>query len=476
MSEAILPAPVDLAAPALRRLVLRLALPALVGLSITGLHHVVNAFFIGMLGTEALAAIGSVLPMIVFMIAIGEGVGVGVAACLARYLGDRRPDLADRAASLGLVLALGSGVLTTILLLVFQHPLLRLFGAGPETLGMAATYATVATLGCTLMFLQMLADSIAIAEGNTRFSMWVLLGCFTLNIVLDPILIFGAGLGLGGAAIATILSQVAALLVFGWYFGKRRGRVRLRLGAMLPDRQVLRTIAGVGLPVAGSTMLTALSLALVYHAASVRGGPDAVAAIGVAQRLLTFGLLPVAGFCLGAQPVMGFAAGAGDQARLRATLRLCFRVVGLAMLAYGLLMAMAAPLVAGWFTDDPAVRETTSLAIFCYHLAFAVAGAQPVIVAHLQARDRPLKAALISLAPQGYLLIPLLGLLAGFGVGGIIAATVLASCLTSAAAAWLLRAELRGLVVARDSHAHAPPRRHPAQPAACGSDYAHPGS
>lgn len=426
-------APLDLADPRLGRLILRLGLPSVAGLAITALHHVANAFFVGLVGVDAMAAVSVAVPIFVLVAAVGDGLGVGAAAAIGRLLGAGSQKRAGVTASTVLALAVAVGGLATLVLLLGLSPILTAFGATPALLPEARLYVGLLAWSCALLLTQQLCDFIAIAEGNSRFSMWVLLGCFGLNLVLDPLLILAAGLGVQGAAIATLLSQVAALLAYAAYFRRRRGTVRVALGLVRWRWRLVGPVLQVGVPAMLSGMLTALALALVYRAAASHGGEAALAGIGIALRLLTLGLLPLAGFCLGAQAVLSHGHGAGTHGRVLRATRLMLLATSGCALAYALAMLLLAQPIVGLLTDDPAARAIGVRAALAFHAAFAFCGLHLVLVALLQAQGKGWQAALVSLAPQGYLLLLALLLLPRWwGLDGVIAAVPVAMGLTSA--------------------------------------------
>ncbi|MFO1072540.1 MAG: MATE family efflux transporter [Geminicoccaceae bacterium] len=349
-------APLDLADPRLGRLILRLGLPSVAGLAITALHHVANAFFVGLVGVDAMAAVSVAVPIFVLVAAVGDGLGVGAAAAIGRLLGAGSQKRAGVTASTVLALAVAVGGLATLVLLLGLSPILTAFGATPALLPEARLYVGLLAWSCAFLLAQQLCDFIAIAEGNSRFSMWVLLGCFGLNLVLDPLLILAAGLGVQGAAIATLLSQLAALLAYAAYFRRRRGTVRVALGLVRWRWRLVGPVLQVGVPAMLSGMLTALALALVYRAAAGHGGEAALAGIGIALRLLTLGLLPLAGFCLGAQAVLSHGHGAGTHGRVLRATRLMLLATSGCALAYALAMLLLAQPIVGLLTDDPAAR------------------------------------------------------------------------------------------------------------------------
>ena len=444
-----LSAPLDLGAPDLRRLIVRLALPAVAGLSINALHHLANAAFLGMLGAEAVAAVSFVFPLAILLAALGEGIGVGTAALVSRLLGAGREEEAGRAATAAMVMALATGVGAGGLVLLFLDPILHAFGTTPGAFGAARAYALILALGTVLTLTQILADFIAIAEGNTRFSMWTLVGCFAVNIALDPLFIFVFGWGVPGAAAATLVAQLLVMVVWAVYFAGY-GRVRLRL-VLLRDRlgalwrEVLRPVLAVGAPAGLASVVSAAAFTLVYRTAGPYGEAS-VAGLGIALRLLAAGVLPVAGFCIGAQAVLGYALGNGDTARVRAALGFMMRVTGVFALVHAAVMITFADAVVSVFSADAVVRAVAARALVAVHLFFALFGLQMVLVVLLRASGRARLAALVTLAPQGYLLVPLVLVLPRFwGLDGLIAAPAVAAGLAGLAAAVLLAREMRAL-------------------------------
>lgn len=423
--------PADLGAPDLRRLIVRLALPAVVGLSISALHHAANAVFLGMLGTEAVSAVSGVFPIIVLMASVGEGIGVGTASYVSRMLGAKRVGHASRAATMGMALAVAAGIALATLLFLNLDGVLAAFGVTPAALPLARSYMHVFCLSYTLVMLQIFGDLLSIAEGNTRFSMWVLLGAFALNIALDPVFIFVLGFGVEGAAIATLLSQATAVCAYGLYFLRRLGTVRIRLPFLALNGRILREIILVGGPATAASAMTALAFALVYKTAG-EYGDAAVAGIGIALRLFSLGALPVFGFSLGARAVLGFGWGAADYGRVLRAIGFLLAVTSAFCLLYGgAVMLFARPIVS-LFTKDAEVLALGIQASFALHLLFPLFGLQVVLMTFLQASGQARLATLVLLAPQGYFLLPGLLLLPKFwGLSGLLASQIVAAGLTA---------------------------------------------
>ncbi|WP_368516856.1 MATE family efflux transporter [Rhizobium sp.] len=427
---------VDMNDPRVKRLVLAVALPAVAGLAASAGHHAINAIFLGTLGPDVLAGINLVMPLFLLVSAAGQGLGIGLATLLARYLGEGDVKAAASVATTALAATIPLGILLSILIYLGLPDFVGALGASDDLLAPGLEYGRLLAFGVTLGLLQAICDFIAIAEGNSRFSMIVLIASFALNAVLDPVFIFLFKLGASGAALATIVSSLAALACYAVYFLRRRGAVSVTGGVMC--WQLLWPIARIGLPAAATSIVTGLGFLVLMREAAVHGGDTGVAATAIAIRLMTLGQLPLFGFCLGAQSVVSHAFGAGDAERLKAVIRFMLAVTIPVAFLYSILLFLAAEPIARLFTDNQEVVDEAIAWLRSLFPIFPLAAFQSVLLVMLQSRGRAGLSALVGLAPQGYLLIPLLLLLPlWMGFAGISAA---------AAAAAILAAVLGGFV------------------------------
>lgn len=422
--------PLDLGDPALGRLILRAALPAVGGLSINAAHQGVDALFIGQLGAEALAAVSLALPLAGVTAALGVGLGVGCATAIGRRLGAGDQAAAERIASLAMALCMGLAVVLALLLWAGHRALPELLGARGGVIAPAQAYLAVMALSAGLGMVQILCDFTAIGEGNARFSMMTLFLCFGLNIVLDPLLIFGLGLGVPGAALATVLAQLVTLAVYVRYFARGAGRLRLRLHLPLGRAALteLWPVLRIGLPETGALLVATAASLLLYRMAAGLAGAEGLAALGIVLRLLVLATLPIEGFCLGAQAVLAHAAGAGNPARLaRAAGIVAAIACGAAVAAMAVALWAAQPLIAA-FSADPVVHALAVPALWLLAPAFPAIALRLVAQITLQATERARLAAVLGLAPMGWLLLPLLAVLpAHWGFSGLAASLCLAA-------------------------------------------------
>ncbi|NTF45828.1 MATE family efflux transporter [Rhizobium rhizogenes] len=443
---------VDMNDPRIMRLVLTVALPAVAGLAASAGHHAINAIFLGALGSDVLAGISLVMPLFLLVAAAGQGLGIGLATLLARHLGEGNPKAASSVATTALVATVPLGIALSVFIYLGLPDFVGVLGASDSLLVPGLDYGRLLAFGVTLGLLQAVCDFIAIAEGNSRFSMIVLIASFALNAVLDPIFIFFFKLGASGAAAATILSSVAALGCYVVYFARKWGTVSLTAG--LVRWHLLRPMARIGVPAAATSIMTGLGLLILMREAAVYGGDTGVAATAIAVRLMTLGQLPIFGFCLGAQSVVSHAFGAGDSQRLKAVIRFMLAITIPVASLYSMLLFVAAEPIVRLFTDSSQVVDEAVVWLRALFPVFPLAAFQSVLLVMLQSRGRAGMSAVVGLAPQGYLLIPLLLVLPLWtGFAGLSAAP---------AAAAILAAVL-GLFVARREWLTIMPAQQPAQ-------------
>ncbi|WP_377828054.1 MATE family efflux transporter [Bradyrhizobium lupini] len=417
---------IDLSDPNLSSLILRLAIPAVVGLSIVALQQAVNAIFVGALGVQAIAAVSMTLPIVLLLAAVGEGIGVGTASFISRHLGASEYLEASRGASTALALAAPIGLVVTAALLPSLRGIFATLGATPTIMPVALDYAVVLVFGYTVMLLNIVSGFIVRAEGNTRFSMWTMITAFVLNAVLDPIFIFSLDFGVRGAALATLVSQIAAICLYIAYFTKLGGIVLVRISHISLGASRIRQLALVGAPAAMTGVLSAIAIMLLYGAAAPFGD-ESIAAVGIAVRILTIGALPITGFCIGAQAVLGFGWGARDFARILKTAKfMLLMTVSLSVTYSAAVVVFARPLVR-LFSDSDKVTEIAVSTCIVFHLFFGFFGVQSFVTTMLQSFGRARLSAVVSLARKGYLFIPavlLFPVISGFN--GLLASQAIA--------------------------------------------------
>ncbi len=398
-------AEIDLSDPRLGRLIWRLGLPAMAGLMLNATHQVVDAAFVGWLGVDELAVLALLAPLGGLTVAAGVGLGVGAASALARALGAGEPEEARRIAGTVFAAGLGAVLLAVLVLSALREPTLGLVGMPAPLLGPARSYYPALLLTLGFGMIQIVCDFLAIGRGDSRFSLKTLALCFGLNILLDPLFIFGLGLGLPGAAWATLTAQLVTLAVWAAYF--RAPTRRPRAGTLGHLRRILR----VGLPETASVAITTFGMMAILRLAAELGDEATLAGLGIALRLMLVVTLPLEGFAIGTQPLLAHAFGANDPDRAARALRWLV-VLGCGVSAVlALTFVLNAGSLIGLMTGDPAVAAAGVTALLWLAPALPAMALRIVAQICLQAMARAWMAAVLGLAPMGWLLWPALAVL-----------------------------------------------------------------
>lgn len=344
-----------------------MAAPMMAGMTVHTLYMVADTAFIGALGTDALAAATFVAPLYFFMLALTMGLGTAVTALVAQAVGRGDADAADMAAGT----AISSSVLIGAALggvgLLAGQGMMSVLGAEGVIAEMGWEYFQVYALFMPLFFISSVLRSILTGEGDAKTPM-IVLGIATLsNIGLDALMIFGFGLGLRGAAVATTLSVVISVSAFSVLLLRRRQAfVRLRLSALVPSRAVLMPLFGLAIPIAAS-MIVMSTGTMLYNRILADFGAVAVAAYGAASKVDMIVVLPIFGLSAASVTVVGMFAGAGRSDLVRSTALYTYRwAVALAALIGGVAFLNSGSILR-IFTDDP-----TAIAIGTTYLGFMI--------------------------------------------------------------------------------------------------------
>ncbi|KXS36921.1 MAG: hypothetical protein AWU55_2766 [Halomonadaceae bacterium T82-2] len=426
--------------------------PMAVGvLSLLG-FQLVDSAFIARLGTAPLAAQSFTFPLSFLIIGVQVGIGIAIAALISRALGAGE---SERARRLGALVLLGGSALIACLVVglhVAQTPLFRQLGARPALLPLIRDYWTPQLLAAWLGAVLYFGYSLFRAHGDTRLPGKLMVLTSLLNLLLDPLLIFGvgpwAGLGLPGAAWATSLAFGSGLAIVGWRLGGS-GWLTGK-GLVAEARQSTRPFLAIAMPAMISQLMPPLA-AMLATAVVATLGEERVAAWGLASRLETVSLMVVLALTMSLPPWLGRCYGAGHWQEIRRLMALAFRVVVVWQLALGVVMALLAPWLAAVLSGNPEVRDGLEALIRALLPSYALLGVCMVVVSAANALGWPLRAMLMSAARLFVCYLPCLWL--GTQWGGDIVGTAwgaaLGNLLAGALAYALFRHSLgeRGKVV-----------------------------
>lgn len=338
--------------------IVRLTMPMLISGLLQNAQSMIDLFWVGNLGTAAVAAVAVSGTLLMLLFPALMGLSIGTLALVARAMGGGRVDDAQAAATQSIVLAFVGGIVIGCAGWFATFPLLRLLNTPADALPMAADYMNISFLGSFTIFVLFTANAALQGAGDTKTPMYALLVANALNMVLDPLFIFGRGpfprLGVAGAALSTVLAQAAAALLAIYLLSHGRARLHLTLRHYSFDAPLCRRILRIGIPGSGQMLSRSLMNVVFMHIVAAFG-TVAVAAYGIALRFHMLVLMPA--FALGgaAATLTGQNLGAGqpDRAQRAAWMATLFGMVYMGTIA--ILFFIFAPHLIGFFTDDRAV-------------------------------------------------------------------------------------------------------------------------
>lgn len=401
-------------------LLLSMAFPAMLSMFIQSMYNVVDSMFVARIGEDALTAVSLAFPIQNLLLAVAVGTGVGVNSYISRKLGEGNQPEADSAVSHGLLLALLSSAAFVILGLLFIRPFFSLYTDSETVLALGVGYTQIVTYACFGMQLHIVIEKVLQATGNMVYPMVMQAVGAIVNIILDPILIFGLfgapALGVNGAAIATVIGQLASMGLSFWFLLSREHAVALRLRGFRFHARTVRDVYAVGFP---SIVMNSLGSVLVMGLNGILVGFSnmAVSLFGVYFKLQSFVFMPVSGLIQGAMPIMGYNYGAGNRKRLQDALSASLLVAALIMAAGAAVFLLFPAGLLLWFdaSKEMLAAGVPALRIIC--LSYLPAAVSFIISTLFQAIGRGFYSLLISLLRQllltllfAFLLAPALGL------------------------------------------------------------------
>ena len=412
---------------------LRMTLPMIWGLIAVIGFHVADTYFVGQLGTDELAAISFTFPVVMVVISISVGFGTGAASVVARALGagDRRR--ARLLATAALLLALVVGILLAFLGLTISDPLFRLLGAEERLLPLIGDYMNIWYVAIPFFLVPMSGNGCLRGSGDTRLPSMIMIFAAILNIVLDPILIFGLlgmpRMEMEGAALSTLIARAAAMVASISVLHFRERMIAWRLPDLATLLDCWKSVIHVGVPAAGTQMIKPLGLAVVT-ALVASFGSVAVAGFGVATRLEAFFFVPLFAVSSVIGPVAGQNGGARRYDRVEEAMRFAYMLCAIFGALAAVALAVAGPFFASLFNQNPAVIEAAALYLWIVPVTYMFEGMVQAIPAALNGLGKPAPAIVLAATKIFLLYLPLAWIgKEAIGLTGIFAAAAIANFL-----------------------------------------------
>ena len=354
-----------------KRAIIKLSLPMIAAMSVQTIYNLVDAIWVSGLGADALAAIGFVYPFFFLAMGLSNGLGVGAGSAISRRIGARDKLGADNVAVHTIVIMLLLAVAFTIPLFAFAPDIFALIGAG-KTTGMAVAYGRVIFAGSIFIFFTNVANSILRGEGDAKRAMYAMALGAGLNIVLDPIFIYYFGLGVAGAAWATVISLgVSSIIMLNWFLFKRDTYVSFSFSDFKWSKEIIMDIFRVGLP--SSVMMLSMSfMMLIMNLIIVMvDNTDGVAIYSTGWRVVSIAVLPTMGIATALVPVSGAAFGARSFEKVSIAHLYAVKIGFLIEAAIAVATFIFAPQIASVFTQaEEAARIAPGLTTFLRIISF----------------------------------------------------------------------------------------------------------
>lgn len=404
-------------------LLLSMSLPMVISMAVNSLYNIVDSYFVAKISENAMTALSLVFPIQNFINAVAIGFGVGINAMIAQYLGAGRRDKADETLTQGMVLAVIHGIVMMILCIIGIPYFLRLFTTDANVIALGVRYATIVFSFSVILSVNLTFEKMNQAIGNMKITMIsLLIGC-GLNIILDPMIIFGIGpfpkLGIAGAALATGFGQCVPIVIYIAAYLKRPKRVAFRREYLHLTREVTKRLYSIGVPAILNMALTSV-LTTALNAILAAFSQTYVLVLGIYYKLQTFLYMPANGIIQGMRPLIGYNYGAGEHKRVEQLYCLTL-LLNICIMTAGMILCLTIPgKLMGAFAENPQTIQNgvTALHIICF--GFILSAVSVTACGALEGLGKGIPSLLISLSRYVVLIIPLAFIFSRFfGAAGV---------------------------------------------------------
>ncbi len=398
-----------------------MAVPTMISMLVVVIYNMADTFFIGQTGDPMqVAAVSLATPVFMVFMALGNLFGIGGSSAISRALGEKKAERAKNISSFCCYGSLGLGIVMALLFLVGMDGILKLIGASENTVGYARDYLTYIAFGGPFIMFGTAFGNILRGEGAAKESMiGNMIGTVT-NIVLDPIMILGLGWGVVGAAVATVIGNMAASGFYLAYFLRKKSSLSIRLGDFKAGERIASGVMAIGIPASLNNILMSCAN-IVLNQVLISYGDTPVAAMGVAMKANMLLVLLQIGLCSGIQPLIGYNYGARNKKRLMQV----FRFTGICAVVMGtlltILMVAARQTIIRAFIDDSQVVAYGIQMVIALQISGPVLGILFLCINTIQGMGKAVPSLVLTICRQGLVFIPAVYILNGiFGLDGVI--------------------------------------------------------
>lgn len=411
---------------------LTLALPVVMSKIVSMIYNMVDIYFIGRTGNaDLVAGVSICAPVILLMVSLGDLFGLGGSSVMSRLFGQKKDEDGKRVSSFTFYSAIVTGIVIAALMLIFQNPVLHMLGAEDAVFTYASQYYTWIALGAPSIILTLIPANQLRTEGLANVAMIGSIAGSIVNMILDPLFIFGLGMGAAGAAIATVLGNIVTDIIFVVCIRKKSRKMTVDIRMAKVDLAIIGAVFAIGLPSSLNNLMNSFGTALLNRGLVVYGA-DKVAAMGIASKVNMLVAMIMIAFAFGAQALIGYNYGAGNKERLRQVLKFDLLVQMIIAVAGGAVLMIFAPSLIRLFMDDAVIVEAGALILRRMLLGLPFTGVFLVCSTLFMSAGKSLPTLIMSLSRQGIIFALVLFILSlAFGYEGVITAQPAADVLSA---------------------------------------------
>ncbi len=422
---------------------MKMALPVVMGMIVTLVYNLVDTYFIALTGnTNLIAGISLCAPLFTLLLAIGDIFGIGGSSVISRILGTHNTDDARKKSTFCFYTAIITGIIFTVIMLVFKRQILMLLGATQQTYDYANQYYSWLILGSTFVIFSLVPSNLLRAEGMSLESMIGSVIGTVVNIILDPIFIFALGLGAAGAAIATVIGYIVTCGFFIICISKKSKVLSMDIKLLVLDGATFGSVFAIGLPSSITNLMQTIGITLTNRFLQPYGD-DNIAIMGIVLKIVNIALLVIVGLAFGGQPLIGYNYGAGNKTRLKKIIGFGMAVTGGAGVAFLAILSLFANGLISKFLSDPAMISTGATMLRWQLLGMPLMGICLIFIVSFQSTGKATGAFILSACRQGIVFLPVIVVLSfAMGLNGVIMTQFVSDVVTTVVAFGLFKAFL----------------------------------
>lgn len=405
------------------KLLLRYSLPAIIGMMVNGLYNVVDRVFIGNMpgvGPLAITGLGVTMPVMTIILAFGMLIGIGAATNISIKLGQGKKDEAEKLIGNSITLSVIVGLIIMAIGLLFGDQILKVFGASEDSLQYAKAYINIILIGTVFNLIGFVFNSTIRGDGNPKLSAKIMVvGCL-LNIILDAVFIFVVNMGIGGAALATIISQFITAIWGLSYYIKGKSNLKLNKSNLKLDKSLVYTIIVIGAAPFAMQIAASGVQVISNNALRTYGGDLAIGAMATINSIIMMVGLPIVGISQGAQPIIGFNYGCKKYDRVEQTLKLATIASTIGLTIGWVVVQLYPEAIVSMFNRDSELVNISVDGIRKYLFMMPLIGMSMIGSNYIQSIGNAKQSMFLGLLRQVILLVPMMLILPKFlGLDGV---------------------------------------------------------